>query len=80
MPLLPYVYIIAPFVLLSTIMVQPVGIEPTSTVLQTAAITISAKVANLGRMMGIEPTQRESQSLMLPLHHKLHKTGAPGET
>ena len=26
----------------------------------------------LGRMMGIEPTRRESQSLMLPLHHKLH--------
>ena len=29
-------------------LVQPVGIEPTSTVLQTAAMTTSAKVACLG--------------------------------
>ena len=34
----------APFVL-DTTLVQPVGIEPTSTVLQTAAMTTSAKVA-----------------------------------
>ena len=27
--------------------------------------------------MGIEPMRRESQSLMLPLHHKLHKLVPP---
>ena len=32
----------------SHILVLPVGIEPTSTVLQTAAMTTSAKVALLG--------------------------------
>ncbi len=53
-------------------MVLPPGIEPGSTVLQTAAMTTSAKAAFLGRMMGIEPTRRESQSRMLPLHHRLH--------
>ena len=45
--------------------VQPTGIEPVSTVLHTAAITISAKVANLGRCMGIEPILTESQSVVL---------------
>ena len=77
-------------------LVQPVGIEPTSTVLQTAAMTTSAKVAwvgesesrthisgklyfnqlkylsPLGCLMSIELIRRESQSLMLPLHHRHH--------
>jgi hypothetical protein len=54
------------------VLVQPVGIEPTSMVLQTTAMTTSAKVA-LGYLMRIELIRRESQSLMLPLHHRHHK-------
>ena len=38
-----------------SVLVQPLGIEPSSTVLQTAAMTTSAKVALVGRA-GIEPT------------------------
>jgi hypothetical protein len=53
-------------------LVQPVGIEPTSMVLQTTAMTTSAKVA-LGCLMRIELIRRESQSLMLPLHHRHHR-------
>jgi hypothetical protein len=53
-------------------LVQPVGIEPTSMVLQTTAMTTSAKVA-LGYLMRIELIRRESQSLMLPLHHRHHR-------
>ena len=37
------------------ILVQPLGIEPSSMVLQTTAMTTSAKVA-LGCLMGFEPT------------------------
>jgi hypothetical protein len=37
-------------------LVQPVGIEPTSTVLQTAAMTTSAKVAlNWGEVRELNP-------------------------
>ena len=48
-------------------LVQPVGIEPTSTVLQTVAMTTSAKVA-LGRRMRIELMISESQPEVLPLN------------
>ena len=38
-----------------SVLVQPLGIEPSSTVLQTAAMTTSAKVACLVRLAGLEP-------------------------
>ena len=41
---------------------QPVGIEPTSTALQTAAMTTSARVAYLGCLTGIDPVLPLSQS------------------
>jgi hypothetical protein len=50
-------------------LVLPPGIEPGSTVLQTAAMTTSAKVAFvLGRSTGIEPVIAESQPAVLPLN------------
>lgn len=48
-------------------LVQPRGIEPLSLVLQTSAMTTSAKVA-LGRSTGIEPVTAESQPAVLPLN------------
>ena len=38
-----------------SVLVQPLGIEPSSTVLQTSAMTTSAKVACLVRETGLEP-------------------------
>jgi hypothetical protein len=49
-------------------LVQPVGIEPTSTALQAAAMTTSAKVALLGRSKRIELLISESQPEVLPLN------------
>ncbi len=49
-------------------MVLAVGIEPTSTALQTAAMTTSAKPALFGVPWGIEPSPADSQSALLPLH------------
>lgn len=52
-------------------MVQPTGIEPVSTVLQTAAMTTSARVAwGEGRDSNSQPT--ESQSAALPLRYQHH--------
>jgi hypothetical protein len=45
-------------------MVLPLGIEPSSTALQTAAMTTSAKAA-LGYLMGFEPTLSEPQPEVL---------------
>ena len=52
-------------------MVVPVGIEPTSTVLQTAAMTTSAK-APLGCLTSTDLVPTLSQRAMLPLHHRHH--------
>ncbi len=49
-------------------LVLAVGIEPTSTALQTAAMTTSAKPALFGVPWGIEPSPADSQSALLPLH------------
>lgn len=52
-------------------MVQPTGIEPVSTILQTAAMTTSARVAwGEGRDSNSQPT--ESQSAALPLRYQHH--------
>ena len=45
----------------SIYLVHPDGIEPPSSALQAAAMTTSAKGANLGRSMGIEPILPRSQ-------------------
>ena len=45
-------------------MVLPLGIEPSSTALQTAAMTTSAKAA-LGYLMGFEPMLSEPQPEVL---------------
>jgi hypothetical protein len=52
-------------------MVLPPGIEPGSRILQTRAMTTSAKAA-LGCLMGFEPMMTESQSGVLPLHYRHH--------
>ncbi len=49
-------------------LVPPLGIEPSSTMLQTVAITISAKAANFGVKWGIEPSLTVSQTVVHPLH------------
>ena len=48
-------------------LVPALGIEPSSTALQTAAMTTSAKLA-FGVKWGIEPSLTVSQTAMQPLH------------
>jgi hypothetical protein len=50
--------------------VLPPGIEPGSTVLQTAAMTTSAKVACLVLLEGIEPSLPPYQGGVLPFNYK----------
>lgn len=52
-------------------LVQPLGIEPSSTILQTAAMTTSAKVAflYLERATGIEPATEGWKPTVLPLNY-----------
>ena len=47
----------------TNILVPPLGIEPSSTVLQTVAMTTSAKAA-LGRWTGVEPYLTVSQTVV----------------
>ncbi len=54
----------------------PRGIEPRSSVLQTGAMTTSAKAACFGVLWGIEPSRSDSQSDMRPLHQQHHGIGA----
>jgi hypothetical protein len=56
-------------------LVQPVGIEPTSTALQTAAMTTSARVAYLGCLTGIDPVLPLSQSRVQATTLKTPSTG-----
>ncbi len=49
-------------------LVPPVGIEPTSSVLQTGAMTTFAKAAYFGEKPGIEPCLTVSQTVVRPLH------------
>jgi hypothetical protein len=58
--------------------VQPVGIEPTSTALQTAAMTTSARVA-LGCLTGIDPVLPLSQSRVQATTLKTPLYGRSGE-
>ena len=51
-------------------MVQPRGIEPLSTVLQTAAMTTSAKVAKLVLLTRIELVFHPYQGRVMPLYYK----------
>ena len=53
-------------------LVQPRGIEPRSTVLQTAAMTTSAKVAYWGEGRDSNSQPTESQSVALPLSYRHH--------
>ena len=51
-------------------LVQPRGIEPLSTVLQTAAMTTSAKVAKLVLLTRIELVFHPYQGRVMPLYYK----------
>ena len=52
-------------------MVPPLGIEPSSSVLQTGAMTTFAKAAikKFGVKAGIEPCLTVSQTVVQPLHY-----------
>ena len=53
-----------------SVLVQPVGIEPTSTALQTAAMTTSAKVAYLVPRQRIELSYPTCKEGILPLNYR----------
>ena len=58
-------------------MVPPLGIEPSSTMLQTVAMTTSAKAANWGNQWGTIPYYQFHRLGCEPLHYG-HRCLAPG--